>query len=83
MTAQDALKGARLIQVVRPKLPLARYMGTSVEMIERTYGHLVEGADDLFRSRLDAFSVERSGVDVASASESGSENASRIKASRT
>jgi hypothetical protein len=24
-------------------------------MIERTYGHLVRGADDAFRSRLDAF----------------------------
>lgn len=31
---------------------LARCMGTSVEMIERTYGHLVEGADEAFRSRL-------------------------------
>jgi integrase len=49
---------------------LARYMGTSVEMIERTYGHLVEGADDAFRSRLDAFAVERSGVEVASVAES-------------
>jgi integrase len=34
---------------------LARYMGTSVEMIERTYGHLVTGADDAFRSRLDSY----------------------------
>ena len=51
---------------------LARYMGTSVEMIERTYGHLVEGADDWFRSRLDVCSVERSGVGVASTSEGGS-----------
>ena len=25
---------------------LARVMGTSLEMIERTYGHLVRGADD-------------------------------------
>jgi integrase len=48
---------------------LARYMGTSVEMIERTYGHLVDGADDHFRSRLDAFSAERSGVEVASTAE--------------
>jgi hypothetical protein len=47
-------------------------MGTSVEMIERTYGHLVEGADELFRSRLDAFSSQRSGVDVASTSDAGS-----------
>ena len=48
---------------------LARVMGTSLEMIERTYGHLVRGADDAFRSRLDAFAAERSGVDVASAAE--------------
>lgn len=51
---------------------LARYMGTSVEMIERTYGHLVEGADDAFRSRLDAFAAERTGVEVASAAEADS-----------
>ena len=50
---------------------LARYMGTSVEMIERTYGHLVTGADDAFRSRLDAFAASRSGVEVASVAESG------------
>lgn len=48
---------------------LARYMGTSVEMIERTYGHLVTGADDAFRSRLDAFAAARVGVDWASAEE--------------
>ena len=48
---------------------LARVMGTSLEMIERTYGHLVRGADDAFRSRLEAFAAERGGVEVASASE--------------
>jgi len=32
-------------------------MGTSLEMIERTYGHLVKGADDVFRNRLDAFAA--------------------------
>lgn len=36
---------------------LARVMGTSLEMIERTYGHLVRGADDAFRSRLDVFAA--------------------------
>lgn len=46
---------------------LARYMGTSVEMIERTYGHLVTGADDAFRGRLDAFAAARVGVERASA----------------
>lgn len=30
-------------------------MGTSLEMIERTYGHLVKDADNAFRSRLDAY----------------------------
>jgi hypothetical protein len=34
---------------------LARNMGTSVEMIERTYGHLVTGANDAFRNRLDSY----------------------------
>jgi integrase len=38
---------------------LARVMGTSLEMIERTYGHLVTGADDAFRTRLDAFAATR------------------------
>jgi hypothetical protein len=30
-------------------------MGTSVDMIERPYPHLVTGADDAFRSRLDSY----------------------------
>lgn len=34
---------------------LARYMGTSVEMIERTYGHLAQGSEDYARARLDAY----------------------------
>jgi integrase len=33
---------------------LARYMGTSVEMIDRTYGHLAQGAEDAARTKLDA-----------------------------
>lgn len=37
-------------------------MGTSVEMIERTYGHLVTGADDAYRSRLDAFAAADHGT---------------------
>jgi integrase len=48
---------------------LARYMGSSVEMIERTYGHLVAGAGESFRSRLDAFTAARDGVEVASSGE--------------
>jgi len=34
---------------------LARYMGTSVEMIDRTYGHLAKGAEDSARAKLDAY----------------------------
>jgi integrase len=33
---------------------LARIMGTSLEMIERTYGHRAPGADDVVRARLDS-----------------------------
>ena len=38
---------------------LARYMGTSVEMIDRVYGHLAHGAEDTARARLDAAYTER------------------------
>ncbi len=34
---------------------LARRMGTSVKMIDRTYGHLVAGADAYERELLDPF----------------------------
>lgn len=33
---------------------LARLMGTSVEMIDRTYGHLVRGSHDHVRAKLEA-----------------------------
>ena len=38
---------------------LARYMGTSVEMIDRVSGHLAHGAEDTARARLDAAYTER------------------------
>jgi hypothetical protein len=34
---------------------LARRIGTSVQMIDRTYGHLAANADDYERELLDAF----------------------------
>ena len=40
---------------------LARRMGTSVKMIDQTYGHLVTGADVHERELLDAFDEGRSG----------------------
>jgi integrase len=33
---------------------LARYMGTGIRMIERTYGHLVADSDDRVRAKLEA-----------------------------
>jgi hypothetical protein len=39
---------------------LARRMGTSVKMIDRTYGHLVAGADVYERELLDAFDEAQS-----------------------
>jgi integrase len=47
---------------------LARLMGTSVAMIDRTYGHLARDSEDSIRARLDA-RAGRSGVEVASESE--------------
>jgi integrase len=44
---------------------LARVMGTSLQMIDRTYGHLARDSEDAIRARLDARAA-RSGVVVAS-----------------
>jgi integrase len=44
---------------------LARVMGTSAAMIDRTYGHLARDSEQAIRSRLDA-RAGRSGVVVAS-----------------
>ena len=41
---------------------LARYMGTSVEMIDRTYGHLAKGSEDAARAKLDAHSAAENGI---------------------
>jgi integrase len=38
-----------------PTFLVARQMGTSVEQIERTYGHLLPDAADFTRGQLDAF----------------------------
>jgi len=47
---------------------LARLTGTSVAMIDRTYGHLARDAEESIRARLDARSAQP-GVDLASAAE--------------
>jgi integrase len=46
---------------------LARIMGTSVEMIERHYGALLDGAGAGIASRLDAFEVEQDREDESQA----------------
>lgn len=47
---------------------LARLMGTSVAMIDRTYGHLARDSEEAVRARLNARS-RRSGVVLASEAE--------------
>jgi hypothetical protein len=47
---------------------LARLMGTSVAMIDRTYGHLACDSEASIRARLKA-RPRRSGVEMASESE--------------
>ncbi len=44
---------------------LARVMGTSVAMVDRTYGHLARDSEESIRARLDA----RSGVEMASSAD--------------
>jgi integrase len=51
---------------------LARYMGTSVKTIDETYGHLVKGAEDTARAKLDAL-AERLGQERARAVEANEE----------
>ena len=40
-----------------PAYDVARYMGTSVRMLDLTYGHLVKGSESAARERLDAFTA--------------------------
>jgi len=50
---------------------LSRYMGTSVEMIDRTYGHLAQGAEQSAREKLDAAYARRFGQEMATAGGGG------------
>ena len=52
---------------------LSRYMGTSVETIDRTYGHLAQGAEESARTKLDAAYARRLGQERATADEGGGE----------
>jgi hypothetical protein len=52
-------------------------MGTSVEMIDRTYRHLAQGAEKTARAKLDAAYARRSGQEWPT---TGSEEAERSAA---
>jgi integrase len=43
---------------------LARFMGTSVEQIDKTYGHLLPDALDRTRQALDVFTVKSEGQEA-------------------
>jgi hypothetical protein len=36
---------------------LSRVMGTSVQLLDSTYGHLVKGSDESIRERLDLYAA--------------------------
>jgi len=46
-------------------------MGTSVEMIDRTYGHLAPDAEDYERDLLDAYDVKTQAYGHLSGTEGG------------
>jgi len=51
-----------------PSFDVARYMGTSMRMLDLTYGHLVKGSETAAAARLDAFTAsprERLGQESA------------------
>jgi integrase len=54
-----------------PIFELARFMGTSVRMIDRTYGHLVRGSEQAVRERLDRYAEIRFGHYSATSHERG------------
>ena len=41
-----------------PASDVARFAGTSLTMLERTYAHLLSASTDVARARLDAFGIE-------------------------
>ena len=43
---------------------LSRYMGTSVELIDKTYGHLAKGAENRARALLEGYASNRSGQEL-------------------
>jgi integrase len=45
-----------------PIFDVSRYAGTSLLMIERTYGHLARGSEELARQRIDAYRASMSGT---------------------
>ena len=48
---------------------LSRYMGTSLQMVDATYGHLAQGSEEVARSKLDALESDRFDQDLTTDSE--------------
>jgi hypothetical protein len=44
---------------------VARFMGTSVRVIDSTYGHLAHGSEQLARERLDVWALNGRGGETA------------------
>lgn len=55
---------------------LARRMGTSVKMIDRTYGHLAHDAEDQDRGLMDAYDAAGNGCGHVVGTPSGVDDAS-------
>ena len=52
--------GETSARAARGLYELARYLGTSVEMIDRTYGHLARGSEEAAAAKLDALDAATS-----------------------
>jgi hypothetical protein len=59
---------------------LARRMGTSVQMIDDTYGHLARDADDQDRGMLDAYDAAEAGNGHDVGTDSAEEPSSEVEA---
>ena len=60
-----------------PAHDLARYLGSSLRMIDLTYGHLVRGSEEAARARLDASTIESAAAEAEGADDPASGGAGR------
>lgn len=67
MVVPESLAAVHCAECGRKPRPgeLSRFMGTSVEQIDKTYGHLLPDALDRTRRALDAFVGERAAAEAS------------------